>query len=68
MPIYVVQHRLGKGGFGQVWLGERLINRRQLNPNKPHQARMRTPAPACTTHPPYSETSAFLRLLAATSL
>lgn len=39
MPIYVMQRRLGKGGFGQVWLGQRLINRKVTPAHKPNQAR-----------------------------
>lgn len=39
MPIYVMQRRLGKGGFGQVWLGQRLINRKVTPAHKPNHVR-----------------------------
>lgn len=27
-PIYLPEKKLGKGGFGQVWLGKRLVSRK----------------------------------------
>lgn len=28
-PIYIPERKLGKGGFGQVWLGRRLVQRKR---------------------------------------
>ena len=39
MPIYIVDKRLGKGGFGQVCLGRRLQQRRSTPINKPNRVR-----------------------------
>lgn len=38
-PIYVVEQRLGKGGFGQVCRGTRLVPRKVALPNKPNSVR-----------------------------
>ena len=38
-PIYVVEQRLGKGGFGQVCRGTRLVPRKATVPGKPNEAR-----------------------------
>lgn len=35
-PVYVVDKRLGKGGFGQVYMGRRA--RRNSKDNKPYEA------------------------------
>ncbi len=43
-PIYVVEQRLGKGGFGQVCRGTRLVPRKVAVLAKPNQAR---PCPRC---------------------
>ena len=36
-PTYHVDKRLGKGGFGQVFLGKRVVVRRNSRDTKPHQ-------------------------------
>jgi hypothetical protein len=36
MPVYLVEKRLGKGGFGQVCLGHRLQQRKVTPVNKPN--------------------------------
>lgn len=36
-PTYTVDKRLGKGGFGQVFLGKRALIRRNSRDTKPHQ-------------------------------
>ena len=36
-PTYHVDKRLGKGGFGQVFLGRRVVVRRNSRDTKPHQ-------------------------------
>lgn len=38
-PIYVVEQRLGKGGFGQVCRGTRLVPRKATVPGKPNEVR-----------------------------
>ncbi|DBB13465.1 hypothetical protein WJX82_005200 [Trebouxia sp. C0006] len=40
-PTYHVDKRLGKGGFGQVFLGRRVVVRRNSRDTKPHQVALK---------------------------
>ena len=49
MPIYKVGKRLGKGGFGQVFLAARMKQRKVTPVNKPNQ--VHHPSPVCPIKP-----------------
>ncbi|BDA46424.1 probable casein kinase I isoform delta at N-terminal half [Coccomyxa sp. Obi] len=57
MPIYLVEKRLGKGGFGQVCLGRRLQQRKSTPANKPNKVAIKfesTSSKGCSNGgPPY---------------
>ncbi|KAK9818133.1 hypothetical protein WJX72_007616 [[Myrmecia] bisecta] len=40
-PVYLVDRRLGKGGFGQVFLGKRIPSKRLVNDPKPAQVALK---------------------------